>query len=151
MDATKPTDQELLNAHAAYIREARATVNALSAGSGVGVTSLNIALGTTTLVVGTDLGRFGFELILLTADGAVSITTITGGVAGQVKVFVAIDSNVSFVDGLAVSGKLYLNHLPVLSSFAMQDGDVLALTNIGGDGSAVQGYWKELLRTIALK
>lgn len=151
MDATKPTDQELLSAHAAYIREARAAVNALSAGSGVGTTALNIALGTVTLVVGTDLGRFGFELVVLTADVAVNIATITGGVEGQVKVFVAQDNNVSFVDGLAVNGKLYLNHLPVLSSFAMQSGDILAITNIGGDGSITQGYWKELFRTIALK
>ncbi len=151
MDATKPTDQEIVGALAAYIREVRAAVNALSSGSGVGVTALNIAAGTVALAVGTDLGLYGFELVLLTADAGVSIATITGGTEGQVKVFIALDSNVSIVDGLASLGHIYLNQLPALSSFAMQTNDVLALANIDGDGSTVQGYWQEIFRQVALK
>lgn len=151
MDATKPTDIEHVNALAAYIREVRAAVNALSGGSGVGTTALNISAGTVSLTVGTDIGTFGFELILVTADVAVNISTIVGGVEGQVKVFVALDNNVSIVDGLQVNGAIYLNQLPALSSFAMQTGDVLAITNIDGDGSTVQGYWREIFRQVALK
>jgi hypothetical protein len=101
--------------------------------------------------VGTDLGNFGVDLVRCTADVAVSISTILGGVSGMIKIFVALDSNISLVDGLAANGKLYLNHLPALSSFAMQTGDVIALVNIDGDGSVLQGYWRELFRQVALK
>ena len=151
MDATKPTDVEQISALAAYIRETRAAVNALSSGSGLGITALNIAAGTVALTVGTDLGIFGFELIPMTADAGVSIANIVGGTEGQVKVFIALDNNVSIVDGLKAAGAIYLNQLPALSSFAMQDGDVLALANIDGDGATVQGYWKEVFRSVALK
>jgi len=151
MDALKPTNQETAAALAAYIREVRAAVNALSVGSGVGTTGLNIVAGTTSLSIGTDLGRYGVDLVRFTADVAVSIDTILGGMSGQIKIFVALDSNISLVDGLASGGHLYLNQLPALSSFAMLAGDVIALVNIDGDGSAITGYWRELFRQTALK
>lgn len=151
MDATKPTDQENVSSHPAYIREVRAEVNALSAGSGVGVTDITALAGTVALTVGTDVGRFGFEVVVIDAAAAINISAILGGIQGQVKVFIAQDNNVTMVDGTAVSGHLYLNQLPALSSFAMQSGDVLALVNIGGDGALVQGYWKEIFRQVALK
>ena len=151
MDATKPTDQEIIAAHAAYIREARAAINALSSGSGVGVTVLDIAAGSVGLTVGTDLGLFGFELVLVTAVGAVTIVTILGGTEGQVKVFIFLDNDVSITDGAAATGHIYLNQLPALSTYNFQTNDILALANIDGDGSTVQGYWKEIFRSIALK
>jgi len=151
MDATKPTDVEQISAFAAYIREARAAVNALSAGTGVGVTVLDIAAGAVSLTVGTDVGRFGVELVLMTADGAVSIANILGGTEGQIKIFLALDNDVDIVDGLQAGGAIYLNQLPALSSYAMQTGDVLALVNVDGDGSTVQGFWRELFRQTALK
>jgi hypothetical protein len=151
MDATKPTDVELVSALALYIRETRAAVNALSSGSGVGVTELTIAAGAVALTVGTDLGLFGFEIVVVDAAAGVNISTIIGGTQGQTKVFIFQDNNVSIVDGLAVNGGIYLNQLPALSSFVAQTNDILALTNIGGDGSTVQGYWKEIFRQVALK
>ncbi|MFA5037842.1 MAG: hypothetical protein WC479_11790 [Candidatus Izemoplasmatales bacterium] len=151
MDATKPTDQENVSAQAEYIREARAAINALSAGTGFGVTELEIPAGSVALTIGTDLGNYGFEIAVLTADGAVSIATLNGGTQGQTKVIIAQDNNISIVDGLAVSGHIYLNQLPALSSFAMQSGDVLGLVNIGGDGALVEGYWQEVWRKVALK
>jgi hypothetical protein len=151
MDANKPTDQVLVSAIAAYIRETRAAVNALSTGTGFGTTELDITVGTTSLTVGTDLGRYGVGTVQLEANVAVVIDTILGGTAGQVIVFIALDSNVSLKDGLAAGGALYLNQLPALSNFAMQNGDVIALINIDGDGSAVPGYWRELFRQTALK
>jgi hypothetical protein len=151
MDATKPTDVENVSALAAYIREARAAINALSSGSGVGVTELTIPAGTVSLSVGTDLGIFGFEIVIVNADAGVSISSIIGGTQGQTKVFIFQDNNISIVDGLAAAGAIYLNQLPALSSFVAQANDILALTNVGGDGSTVQGYWKEVFRQIALK
>ena len=151
MDATKPTDVEIVSALAAYIREARAGINALSGGDGVGVTVLTIAAGAVALVVGTDLGLFGLEVVIVDAAAAVNIAKITNGVQGQVKVFVFQDSDIKFVDGLAVDGKIYLNQLPPLTSYTGHIGDVIALVNVGGNGSTVQGYWKELFRTEAVK
>jgi len=151
MDANKPTDQEMGSALAIYLREVRAAVNALSAGTGVGTTTLNMVLGTTLLDVGVDLGMFGVDLVRATADVAVSIDTIIHGISGQIKIFIALDGNITLVDGIAAGGHLYLNQLPALSSFAMQTGDVIALVNIDGDGSVITGYWRELFRSVALK
>ena len=151
MDATKPTDQELVNALPAYIREARAAINALSTGEGVGVTELEVAAGAVALTVGTEVGRYGFEIVVISGAGAANIATINGGVQGQTKVFIFQDNNIGIVDGLAVDGHIYLNQLPALSTFAAQSNDILALTNIGGDGAAVEGYWKEIFRQVALK
>ena len=151
MDATKPTDVELVSALAAYIREARAAINALSSGSGVGVTELTIAAGAVALSVGTDLGIFGFEIVIVDAAAGVNIANIVGGTQGQTKVFIFQDNNISIVDGAQANGAIYLNQLPALSSFVAQTNDILALTNVGGDGSTVQGYWKEVFRLIALK
>ena len=152
MDATKPTDQEQVSAIASYIREARAAINALSSGSGVGVTSLTIAAGAVALTVGTDLGLFGSEVVIVDADGAANIANIYGGTQGQIKKLIFQDNNVGIVDGLAVGGALYLNQLPALSTFAAQANDVLELVNVGGDGGVTtHGYWKETGRISALK
>ncbi len=151
MDATKPTDVEIAGAIPAYIREVRAAVNALSGAGNVGVTDLTIAAGAVALTIGTELGLYSIDLVVVDAVAGVNIATILGGTEGQVKVFVFQDNNIGIVDGLASNGHIYLNQLPVLSTFAAQQNDVLALVNIGGDGSSVQGYWKELFRQIALK
>lgn len=151
MDATKPIDVENVSALPAYIRETRAAINALSAGTGVGVTELTIPTGTVSLSVGSDLGTFGVDAVIVDADAVVNISNILGGVQGQIKIFIFQDNNIRIVDGLAANGAIYLNQLPALSSFVAQANDVLALVNIGGDGSTVQGYWKELFRQVALK
>ena len=142
---------EQVSALPAYIREARAAINSLSGTGNVGVTNLTIPAGTVALTVGTDLGNYGYEIVVVDAAAAVNIANILGGIEGQVKVFVFIDNNIGMVDGLAVNGALYLNQLPALSTFNAQTNDVLALVNIGGDGATVQGYWKELHRQIAVK
>ncbi len=151
LDATKPTDIEMVSALPIYIREARAAINALSGGGDVGVTELTIPPGTVSLTIGVDIGLFGFEIIIVDAIAAVNISNILGGTQGQTKVFVFRDNDISIVDGLALNGAIYLNQLPALSSFAAQINDVLALTNVGGDGATVQGYWKEIFRQIAIK
>jgi hypothetical protein len=153
LDATKPTDVELVSALPLYIRENRISINSLLAGSSgdVGTTDLTISGGTTTLTVGTDLGNFGLDIVIVDADAAVNISNIYGGTQGQMKTFIFQDNNISIVDGLAAGGAIYLNQLPALSSFAAQTNDILTLVNIGGNGSTVHGYWKEIGRQIALK
>jgi len=152
MDATKPTDVEMISSHPAYIREARAGINALSAGSGVGVTALTIAIGAIALTVGTEVGTFGYEILITDAGGAANIAKIYGGVEGQTKKFIFQDNNIGIVDGAALGGNIYLNQLPALSTFAAKTNDILELVNIGGDGGVTtHGYWKETSRQIALK
>jgi len=151
MDATKPTDTEQVSALPIYIREVRAAVNSISGSGNVGVTNLAIPPGATSLTVGTDIGRDGYEAVIVSAAVAVNISNIYGGTNGQIKVFVFTDNNVGIVDGLALGGALYLNQFPALSTFNAQTNDVLVLMNIGGDGATNHGYWKEIQRQLAVK
>ena len=151
MDATKPTDTEQVSALPIYIREVRAAVNSISGSGNVGVTNLAILPGATSLTVGTDISRDGYEAVIVSAAVAVNISNIYGGTNGQIKVFVFTDNNVGIVDGLALGGALYLNQLPALSTFNAQTNDVLVLMNIGGDGATNHGYWKEIQRQLAVK
>ena len=147
----KPTDQELVAELPSYIREDRVAINAVSGAGNVGTTDLTVAAGTTSLVVGTDLGVYGLEIVKITGGAAVTLLTITGGTEGQAKIFIFQDALITLTDGAKADGKFYLNQLPALSNFSPQQDDVLVLANIGGDGASVHGYWKELYRTISVK
>ena len=152
LDVNQPTDQELVSELPSYIRENRVAIEAVSGSGNVGVTDLTIPAGSTSLAVGTDIGCYGFEVIIVDAAALVNIATITGGTEGQVKVFVFQDANIDIVDGNAkANGVFYLNHLPALSNFDAQQDDVLVVVNVGGDGASTYGYWKELYRTISVK
>jgi len=134
-----------------YIREDRAEINSLVSGSGIDVTTLIVPLGSTLLTVGVDLAVAGLEVLIISGTGASVIETIRNGSEGQIKIFVFQDNNISLKDGLKSDGKLYLNRLPTLTNLdALQD-DVIALVNIGGDGSTVYGYWKELWSMLSVK
>jgi hypothetical protein len=147
----QPTDQVIVSELPSYIRDDRVAINAVSGGGNVGTTILAIAGGTTQLVVGTDLGLFGYEVVEITGLAAVTLTKILGGVNGQVKVFIFGDTNLKLTDGPRSGGQLFLNQLPAFSDYSSAIGDVVALVNIGGNGGSLTGYWKELWRLIALK
>lgn len=152
LNANEPLDSRMVSELPAYVRETRAALNAISGAGNVGVSDLAVALGSTSLVIGTDLGSYGFDIVIISGTGISTIQTILGGSEGQVKVFVFQDTNVRFVDGNAKAGGVfYLNHLPAGSNFDPQQDDILALVNIGGDGASIYGYWKELYRTLSLK
>jgi len=151
LDVTKPVDSVSVGELPRYIREDRAAINAVSGGNDVGVTKVTLAALTTSITVGVEVGAYGYETVVISAAGVISLATLLGGTQGQVKVLVFQDNNISIVDGVASGGKFYLNQLPALSSFAAQINDILALVNVGGDGAAVYGYWKELYRTVAVK
>ena len=153
MDATKPSDQALVSELAAYIREVRAFANALAAGSGFGATELTVALGATSLSIGSELLDTGFETIIVTGGGAATLVTILGGTAGQIKLFIFQDALVKLTDGnvKGATGKFYLNQLPAGGDFEPQQDDILCMVNVGGDGSADHGYWKEMYRNLSLK
>jgi len=154
LDATKPTDEELVSVLPSYIRANRAAINILEAagfGDVVTVTDLAIATGLTSLIVGTHLSAAEIEIVKARAVTTNIINQITKGTNGQIKIFVFQNSSVTFVDGVKNTGYLYLNQLPIGSSFSAAIDDVLALVNIGGDGSSEYGYWKEIWRMISVK
>jgi len=152
LDATKPTDQELVSVLPYWIRNTRSAVNSLITGiTEITTTDLTISAGDTALVIGTDLTAIAMEIVLLSGLGAATIDQIRGGTEGQLKIFIFQGNNVSFKDGPKSNGQLYLNQLPVLSTFNAQQDDVIALINIDGDGSTNYGYWKEVWRQVSVK
>ena len=152
LNPNKPADQALVSEWPAYVRENRVAINALEAGVvDIVFTELTVSAGTTAIVIGTDLSAAIMEFVKINSVGAAGIWQIRGGTEGQVKTFIFQGNNLSFVDGPKSDGKLYLNQLPVLSTFSAQQDDVITLINIGGDGSSEYGYWKELSRQLSVK
>jgi hypothetical protein len=140
----------LVSELAAFIRETRAAVNAVTTGTGFSTTTLALT-GETSLTVGTELADVGHELIFATSTGASVLATILGGTDGQVKTFIFGDTNIEITDDTADSGQFYLEQV-ALSNFAPEQHDVLCLINEGGDGGvANHGYWKELYRTVSVR
>ncbi len=151
LDSNQPTDQVPVSDLPSYIREGRVAVNAVVGGTGLAVNNLDVALGDTSLSVGTDLAAVGHEIVFITGLGAAELATILNGTDGQIKTFVFLDGNLDFLDGVKNSGKFYLNQV-ALSLFHPAIDDVLCLVNVGGDaGASTHGYWKEFYRTISVK
>ena len=66
LDATKPTDQELVSVLPYWIKNTRSGVNSLIAGiTEITTTDLTISAGDTALVIGTDLTAIAMEIVLL--------------------------------------------------------------------------------------
>jgi len=149
--ANEPTDQRTVSELPGFIRENRVAINAVSGSGNVGFTTLAVGAGAVSLTVGSEIGSYGLEIINCTGVGVATLATILGGSAGMVKVFILGDANVRFTDGPKLTGQFYLDQLPALSDFLPQIDDVLAIVNIGGDGAAVYGYWKELWRLTSVK
>jgi len=152
LDTTKPTDTEPVAELPRYIREDRAAINATEVDAdNISTTVLPVSAGDTVLVVGTDLSATKIESVIISGVGASTLAFITGGTEGQIKIFIFQDNNISLQDGVKADGRFYLNQLPALTIYNAQQNDVMAFSNIGGDGAAVPGYWKELWRQIAVK
>ena len=152
LDVTKPTDQVLVAELPAYIRANRVAINAFESGEAeYTVTTLTISIGTTALVIGTDLTNIDMEIVLISGLGASTLQKITGGRAGQIKILVFQDNDISLLDGVKSDGKFYLNQLPALSTFSAAQDDAISLVNVGGNGSTISGYWKEFNRQLSVK
>jgi hypothetical protein len=154
LDATKPTDQEIVAQLPYYIRQHATAINALASPIGIAEISTNtliISAGTTTLDIDSDLSTVNMELVFLSSLGLSTIARITGGTSGQIKIFIFESNNITFNDGPKTIGQLYLNQLPAFSSFSAQIDDVIALMNVGGNGTTNDGYWKELWRQLSVK
>ena len=144
LNATKPTDQVDVSELPLYMRETRIEINKMSS-------ELEVALAATTIVIGTGVQDVDIELVIITGAGAASIAYMTGGTQGQIKIFYFQDANVGLVDGVnKADGEFWLNQVAG-TTFAGAIDDILAVMNIDGDGSSVQGYWKELYRIVDTK
>jgi hypothetical protein len=151
LDTNQPTDQEVNSKWPYWMRVFAAEINSITATSGFVVTNLDIPLATTSLTVGVELSSAGHEIVICTGLGAAELATILGGTEGQIKTFIFQDANISILDGVKNSGKFYLDFLPALTADAFAIDDVLQIVNIGGDGAATYGYWKEINRIISIK
>ena len=149
----EPTDQRLVSELPSYIRETRAALNDIEGlENTVGQTDLNIQPGTTTLAIGDDLGDYGYETVTISGVGASILETITNGTHGQIKVIIFEDDGVDLTDDASMAdGTFHLEQLPVGEDFGAQEGDIIALMNIGGSPGVDNGYWKELYRTLSVK
>ena len=153
LDPNKPTDQALVSELPYWIRQLVASINAIEVEGHVDIvfTELTISAGATAMVIGVDLSASSKEYIKIDSTGAAGINRIEGGTEGQTKTFIFQGNNLSFIDGPKSDGKLYLNQLPILSTFSAQQDDVITLINIGGNGTDEHGYWKELSRQLSVK
>jgi hypothetical protein len=120
-----------------------------SGGASMLSTSINMSVGQTNLVGDSDINAENSEVILLTADAAVNLTTMENCVAGAFKIIVAMDDNITLVQntGSTTGGTFYLNS-PAGVDLEMETRDVIALINVGGDGVTADGYWLELWRKL---
>ena len=152
LNQNEPADTRLVSELASYIRENRVEINSIVGSNSFGYTFLSVPAGTTSLAIGTELGSYDIEVIRVSGAGAATIETILGGTAGQIKILIFQNALVEIEDGNAKSGGVfYLNHLPAGSDFSPDQDDILAIVNLGGDGGATYGYWKELFRTLSVK
>ena len=126
------------------------TVNATGGGaSEIAYNTVNMAAAQTELVTDTDINNVVNEVIPITADVAVNLTTMTLGLAGAVKTIIAADDDITVIqDKASVAGGTFSLNSPAGVDLAMSTGDILCVVNIGGDGALVSGYWMELYRTL---
>jgi hypothetical protein len=154
LDVNSPADTDPLSDLAADIREGRVDNNALWAAiSTLGMVStyreLNVAAGTTVLDIDTDIGNVAIEIINITGAGVSQLAQITGGTAGQIKIFYCGDANISFLTSATeINGTFSLNQPS--GTYGAYARDVLCVANFDGDGSTDHGFWRELFRTASV-
>lgn len=156
IDATKPADSDLISTLGLRGREEREAINALESaiaalGAVATVTRYVCSAGQTTIPVGVTggLSNLKWELVLISGGGAAAIQNLTGGTEGQMKIFIMLDANVTFVRDAT---KMDLNQPAVVADFGGYAGDVIAFANENGNpATSTNGFWKELFRTPSAK
>lgn len=139
IDDAKPDGTELGVELMTLIREARQQINLLWASIGTtGITPRqDVALAGTSFAI----GGVQFQVAYMTSSIAQNLTTITGGMDGQLILLRAGDANVTLkhnVSYMILNGSVDYN---------MAASDWILLTNYGGDGDTVDGVWIEVSRT----
>lgn len=150
LDASKPSDATAFGYQLpGYQRETRQAVNDILAaiatlGAVATVADIELTAGQSLLVVGTDVVAIGLEVVFLSATGAETLTNITGGSNGQIKILIFEDDNITIEKDVT---KFMLNSE---GDFAGETDDILVLINRGGVAGASNGKWLELLRQVRI-
>ena len=156
LDVSRPSDTlDVVGSLASYERETRVAVNALETaiatlGAISTQTTLSLSAGTTTIDVTDDLSAVPIEVVNISGDGASTLASLTGGTAGQIKVFIFDDTDIAFTNSATkANGTFYLNQPIAITTFGNGEGDILAMVNVDGDGDTDNGYWAELYRNVS--
>ncbi len=125
-----PDDDSLVSDLPSYIRETRAALNltGLMSTYSVEVT----ALDPNPELVG------GLSVVNISAPSVRNVSTLTGGTAGDIVIFYAANSNITFIDAI---GNISLTGDPAANDLPMTVGDMLVLVYLGVE-------WKEIHRTL---
>lgn len=100
--------------------------------------ALELAAGATSIAA-TDVP---IEVIGLTGAAAISLSSITGGRSGMIKIIIADDANITVIHGtdIVLAGAV---DLPLAQN------DIIALVNRDGDPTTLaNGTWRELFRIL---
>ena len=116
------------------------------------ISTVEMTAGQTELVTGTDIQDCMIEIILVSSLGATAetIKTIVGSRAGNIKIIIATDDNISIerADGID-TGEIKLKQPLSIPLLDMLSDDVVAIINFGGDiETAADGEWLELWRSL---
>lgn len=139
IDATIPNGGELGSDLATLLLEARGQINLLWTALGTtGVTPrLDVALAADHF----DVGGIQFQTVFVSAGAPTDLVHITGGYDGQIVLMKGVNSNVTLKYNVA---KMDLNSSV---DYNLLINDWIMLMNYGGNGSTIDGIWKEVSRT----
>ncbi len=153
LDQTKPNDATLYSELDDYQRETRKYVNNLDATLANNTFIVTeITLDGDTLTVGDELSNVNLEHVEIQGDGPQTISVISDGNDGQIKQFIARDSDITIKQDKTsnTGGSFRLNSLAG-EDLQLNTNDVIVFVNRGGDGGETShGYWQELYRTLAV-
>ena len=137
LDETYPSDNaNVVSDLGEAIRATRTAVNNIIKALGGNVTALTLVSGQSVLDL-TELPDLGIVVLELSASSVVSISTIEGGMSGQILVLSFATDNITLVK----SAELMLNGIGMFSNFQTEAEDVLVLFS---DGTK----WKEITRLV---
>jgi hypothetical protein len=148
VDASVPTNTNFGNELAEYIRENRVDINALwtAVGSLSALPVFSELVAAAAIIeVGTHCEDVFLEVVYISAAGPLTITMISEGREGMIKILLANGNNITLQHGagfLELAGDDDIN---------LNDGDSVWLINIDGDPDAPDnGYWREINRNLVV-
>lgn len=139
MDASRPTDTELISEYAALIRETRTKMNEIDAAQAA---DLLPSLATFTNADTSPLISSGFAFATANA-GATTITFFDGGYEGQVITVVANDANTTIQHD---TGLIYLTSQ---ANVKLLLGESMIFVLQGGKWHEIGGYKRTSMKTIS--
>jgi hypothetical protein len=153
LNESKPNDATLFSQLDDFQRETREYINDLEStllGNSYTYTELSYVGG--TVEVGEDVSDVNLEFIEITAASPETLSNMQSGREGQIKHFIARDSNVTIEQAKSsTTGGSFRLNAPGGEDLSLSTNDVVVFVNVGGDGgNSTDGYWQEIYRTLAV-